>query len=100
MESRSEYIQVKLADDQVILVEAAMLGGEEDVSFQLPKFEEVLSAIEGVAGAMVTLFQKVKPQKAAVEFGVEFAVDSGQLTALIVKGTGKSNLKITLQWGS
>jgi hypothetical protein len=32
------------------------------------------------------------------EFGVEFGYESGQLTALIVKGTGKANLKITMEW--
>jgi len=42
---------------------------------------------------------KVQPKKATVEFGVEVRVKSGKLTALIVEGEGKGNLKITLEWG-
>lgn len=28
----------------------------------------------------------------------ELAIESGQLTAVIVKGSGKANLEITLEW--
>ena len=41
----------------------------------------------------------MQPKKATVEFGVEVTVKSGKLTALIVEGEGKGNLKITLEWG-
>jgi hypothetical protein len=41
--------------------------------------------------------QKVKPKKATVKFGMELAIESGQLTAAIVKGSGKTNLEITLE---
>jgi hypothetical protein len=40
----------------------------------------------------------VKPKKATVKFGMELAIESGQLTAVIVKGSGKGNLEITLEW--
>jgi hypothetical protein len=40
----------------------------------------------------------LKPHKASVEFGLEVALEAGQLTALLVKGSGTSNLKITLEW--
>jgi hypothetical protein len=29
---------------------------------------------------------------------MELAIESGQLTAIIVKGSGKANLEITLEW--
>ena len=48
---------------------------------------------------MLTTLQKVKPRAASVEFGLEIGIESGQLTALLVKGTGTANLKITLEWG-
>ena len=31
--------------------------------------------------------------------GVQVGIESGKLTALLVKGTGNANLKITLEWG-
>ena len=47
---------------------------------------------------VVTAVQKVAPTKASVEFGIEVAVEPGKVTALWVKGSGKANLKITLEW--
>ena len=35
---------------------------------------------------------KIKPDKASANFGVELAVEAGNLTALIVKGWGKSTI--------
>ena len=70
-----------------------------EVAFTLPPFQGVTDAIENIAISMLTTLEKVRPKKASVEFGIEFALESGQLTALLVKGSGTSNLKITLEWG-
>jgi Trypsin-co-occurring domain 1 len=42
--------------------------------------------------------QTVKPKQARVKFGMELAIELGQLTAVIVKGSGTGNLEITLEW--
>jgi hypothetical protein len=42
--------------------------------------------------------KKARPKKATVKFGMEMAIEAGQLTAVIVKGSGKANLEITLEW--
>jgi Trypsin-co-occurring domain 1 len=42
--------------------------------------------------------QTVKPKQATVKFGMELAIESGQLTTVIVKGSGTGNLEITLEW--
>jgi hypothetical protein len=98
-EENTRYIAVKLPDEQIIHLEAEILGGREDVAFGMPDFAEVTNAVEGIARAIGGVLERVKPQKAAVEFGVEIALESGQLTAILVKGAGKANLKITLEWG-
>ncbi|PSM48460.1 hypothetical protein C7Y66_14660, partial [Chroococcidiopsis sp. CCALA 051] len=61
-------------------------------------FEPVAEAIEGVVQMITIPIQKVRPKKATVKFGMEMAVESGQLAAVIVKGSGKANLEITLEW--
>ena len=99
METRTEIIKAELANGTVIHIQTTVLGGEEEVTFTLPSFQEVTHAIEGIAESVVSTLQKVKPKKASVEFGLEVALESGQLTALLVKGSGTSNLKITLEWG-
>ena len=99
MEEKIEVVKAELANGTIIHIQATALGGDEEVGFAVPSFKYVTDAIEGIAGSIVTTLQKVKPHKASVEFGLEVALEAGQLTALLVKGSGTSNLKITLEWG-
>jgi hypothetical protein len=61
-------------------------------------FESVREAILGISSEVAKALEQAKPQKATVEFGIEVCLESGQLTAMLVKGSGKTNLKITLEW--
>jgi len=97
--SRTEIVKAALDDGTLIRIQATSLGGEERVAHGIPSFKEVTDAVEGIAQAMVTTLKRVKPRQASVEFGLEVGVESGQLIALLVKGTGTANLKITLEWG-
>lgn len=97
---RTENVKTKLANGTIIQIEATSLGGSAKVAnIGLPSFSTVTDAIEGIAESVVSTLQKVKPRAASVEFGLEIGLESGQLTALLVKGTGTANLKITLEWG-
>lgn len=98
MQSRDKLVPVKLPNGATMYVEAAMLGGEEDVALKLLSFDEVTQTLEGIANAVNGAIQKAKPKKASVELGLELAVESGKLTTLLVKGSGKANLKIALEW--
>ena len=99
MQGRTQIVPVQINENITVMVEAKELGGEQDVSNQLLNFEGVTDAIEALTGAIATTINKVKPDKATVELGLDIAVKSGKLTALLVEGTGKGNIKITLQWG-
>jgi hypothetical protein len=83
---------------QMIAMEVTPLGGEERVADIPHNFEELTAQIESVASSLYGAIKKVAPKKAAIEFSVEAAAESGKLTALLVKGSGKANLKITLEW--
>ncbi|EKQ68456.1 hypothetical protein OsccyDRAFT_2990 [Leptolyngbyaceae cyanobacterium JSC-12] len=96
-ESHSDTVPVQLPNGAVVKVEVASTG-REDVGFDVKQFQPVADAIEGVVQMIVAPIQKVKPKKATVKFGMELALESGQLTAVIVKGSGKGNLEITLEW--
>ena len=97
MESPIRIIPVKVNNDITVMVEAKDLGGEQDVSTL--SFQQVTDTIEAVTEAIATSINKVKPDKATVEIGFDITVKSGKLTTLIVEGSGKANLKLTLQWG-
>ena len=96
-ESRSSNVPVQLPNGAIVKVEVASTG-KEDVAFDVKQFQPVADAIEGVVQMIATPLQKVKPTKATVKFGMELAIESGALTAVIVKGSGKGNLEITLEW--
>jgi hypothetical protein len=96
-ESRSDTVPVQLPNGAVVKVEVSSTG-REDVGFDVKQFQPVADAIEGVVQMIAVPIQKVKPKKATVKFGMELAIESGQLTAVIVKGSGKGNLEITLEW--
>ena len=96
-ESRSETVPVQLPNGAIVKVEVTK-SGREDVGFDTKQFQPVADALEGVVQMIAAPIQKVKPKKATVKFGMELAIESGQLTAIIVKGSGKANLEITLEW--
>ena len=96
-ESHSDTVPVQLPNGAVVKIEVSSTG-REDVGFDVKQFQPVADAIEGVMQMIAAPIQKVKPKKATVKFGMELAIESGQLTAVIVKGSGKGNLEITLEW--
>jgi Trypsin-co-occurring domain 1 len=97
--SRSDTVPVQLPNGAVVKVEVTSTG-REDVGFDVKQFQPIADAIEGVIQMIAAPIEKVKPKKAAVKFGMEMTIESGQLTAVIVKGSGKGNLEITLEWES
>ncbi len=93
----TKRIPVRLPNGAVIKFETSSLGREE-VSFKNFSFEGVNEALLGITDAIKETIAKANPQKASVKFGVEIGVESGNLTAVIVKGASKANLEITLEW--
>ena len=99
MEPDSRAIQVKLAhSDATIAIEATVAGQQKVALPNQFSFDAIGKTIESLAKELGQTFEVVKPTKAAVKFGLEVAVESGQLTALLVKGSGKANLEISLEW--
>jgi len=93
----TEFIPVKLADGTTFKIEVTQMG-REDVATTILPFKQVTQALEGIIEAIAGTLEKVKPDKASVKFGMEVGVEAGILIAMIVKGTGKGNLEITLEW--
>ena len=99
----TELVPVHLPNGAVVRVEVQTTGNpEREVSGGYAKLdlENVREANEGIADLIASAFEEVRPQKASAEFGIEIGLETNGLTALIVKGTGKANLKITLEWSA
>jgi hypothetical protein len=98
MASRTELVKVKTASGKTIGVEAMLIGGEEDVAAGMLSFDGVADALDEISRTIVKALDSAKPKKATVEFGLEVALESGKLTAMLVKGSGTASLKVTLEW--
>ncbi|BAY38498.1 hypothetical protein NIES2111_28460 [Nostoc sp. NIES-2111] len=102
MADRTKIIPFQLSDGKIVEVEVTPIG-EQPVSAETRVFQQateiIKSIAEDVAGTLKDISETVKPDKFSVKLGLQIGVESGQLTALIVKGTGTANLEITMEWG-
>jgi Trypsin-co-occurring domain 1 len=64
------------------------------------KLRDLTDSIESISTEIYSALKAVRPTRAKVRFGIEVGAEGGQLTALIVKGSGKASLRITLEWES
>jgi hypothetical protein len=92
-------ISVKLPSGRLVAVEVSSIDDRQPVSVldALP-LDDVLATVGDIAVAMHGAIEAVRPQEATIEFGVDVTLESGQLTTLLVKGSGKGTLKISLKW--
>jgi hypothetical protein len=102
-EGDSQIVRVRLPKDgtdtvTTFSVEIVTPEGEIRVSDKEYGFDDFGDSLESLTKALRTTIQKIAPTKASIEFGIEIGVESGKLTALLVKGSGKANLKVTLEW--
>ncbi len=91
---------INLDENTSIKIEAISFSSEGDrkASIKDFQFDEVTNVIEVMADKLLTSIKKAKPKKATVEFGLAVGVESGQLTALWVKGQGTTHIKVILEW--
>lgn len=97
----SKIVEVALPNGAVALVKARQVdgGGATKTAFGSKlDFHGVAKTLEGVVEAIRDAVVKAAPDKVSVELGVELAVKSGALVALIVDGESAGSLKVTLAW--
>lgn len=96
-EQPTERISLDLENGHTVQVDVTSTG-RQNVAFERKAFKDVTETLEGIVNELATTIHKAMPTKAKVKFGIDVGIESGQLTAAIVKGSGKANLEITLEW--
>jgi hypothetical protein len=93
-------IPIKLSNGSIGFVEVSDAGdGRQKVSEGTEaRLSQAMDVIKAMSSEITDVMKSLKPQRLAVELGFELAVESGKLTALLVKGSGKANIKVTLEW--
>jgi predicted secreted protein len=97
-ESSSETVPVKLPNNALINIEVSSGSSLESVGFEAKSFQSVTNSIEGIAEAITDSLARISPSKASVKFGLEIQIEQGSLVAAIVRGKGKTNFEVTLEW--
>lgn len=101
MEDQTEIVDLQLSDGTVIKIAATPIGDQYRSTPQI-SFRAVTSSIRSIAkdiaGTIHDFHQDNQLTKVSVKFGLEVALESGQLTALIAKGSSKANLEISMEW--
>ncbi len=104
MDSASQHtrlIKAQLDDGTMFDIQTSLPSGEEDIiALAHYPFHEVTDKIESISRSLLATLQRVKPHSASIEFGLEVGTESGQLTALLVKGTGTAHITVTLNWSN
>jgi hypothetical protein len=95
---RTEWQPMDLGGGTKAYVEVVPRGRQEVGVLDSIPFDQVVSTLTLIAKGLEAAIDTVKPSKAAIEIGIEFGLEAGQLVALIARGTGKANLKVTLEW--
>lgn len=92
---------VRIDEHTVIQVEQPVtVGAEEEIAHRIPAFDGFTEALGKIATSVRAGLEQVQPTRAVVEFGVDVSLESGQLTAMIVKGAGAAHVTVTLEWDS
>lgn len=92
-------VKVTLANGTTVIVQAQSVAGEAPVGIKSVPFEKIASAVEGITQSLAEVWEKARPSRASVEFGIDFAWDTGELLAMFVDGSTTASMKITLEWG-
>jgi hypothetical protein len=97
---KSALIETRLLDDSVDNQpeDADVSFKERDVLLKQFSFSHIEDSIQTVSNSVLNALKKISPSKVSVELGFEVGVKEGELTALLVKGEGKTSIKVTLEW--
>lgn len=97
-------VPVDVAGQTVYLSVRDMDGGsardrdEREIADRRPRLESVLHGVANFAKEVVGALQDTGASRVSVEFGCEFALESGAFVAMIGKASSKSTLTVGLEW--
>jgi hypothetical protein len=92
VDGRTVYIAVRSVDDD------GRSGDERQISARVPRIEDVLDGVASFAAKVADAMQPTKASKVSVEFGCEFAIESGSFVAVVCKASAKSTMTVSLEW--
>jgi hypothetical protein len=75
-----------------------LTGEEREISAKRPDLRGALDDLSVVAAELAQRLRSLEASSVKVEFGCEFALESGKIVAVIGKASAKSAFKVGLEW--
>ena len=94
-------VPARVGDDGpvVMITLAEELSPEHDVAIsRVLSFNGFADSVGAIASSITQALHSAKPDEAQVDFGVDIGIEAGQLTSLIVQGSGTATMHIKLIW--
>jgi len=93
-------VSVKLDDNTTIQFETSAPRGEKNISDNqiILEYEKFSLSVEKIASQTLAPLKKLEAKKVTLKMGLTLGIESGNLTAMIVKGTGNANMEVTIEW--
>jgi hypothetical protein len=98
---QGNVVSIELPNGAEVFAEVTEIESSEatkTADFSGFDFSGVGAALEGLAEAVDSSLEKVKPDKVGVELAMKLGVKSGVLTGLLVEGQGEASIAVTLEW--
>ncbi|MFI6251705.1 CU044_2847 family protein [Streptomyces sp. NPDC051016] len=93
VEGQTVYVAV-----QALELTATGPGVESEIASRRPTLEQALDGLMGLARAMGARLQESNASKVTVQFGCEFALESGTFVAVVGKASARSTFAVGLEW--
>ncbi|MCW3819503.1 CU044_2847 family protein [Micromonospora sp. DR5-3] len=102
-QDRTQLVEVQLDDHTLFMLSEEVrhpshTGTEVEIAGECPSLDGALEAVAELAQKISSKLQREGVSRIAVEFGCEFALNSGSFVAVIGKASAKSSFKVTLEW--
>lgn len=98
MNSLDDTVSIEGENGSHILLTLSGSQGEEDISGISYPIKALRDSITGVSKSILSDVASVGADEFQIEFGIDFCLESGQLTSLIAKGKGAATINVTLTW--
>ncbi|WP_433059867.1 CU044_2847 family protein [Dactylosporangium sp. CS-033363] len=96
----AELVRATLPDGQEIWLKAESLSDSPQdigIAASLP-IEGFVEILNGVTTNVRAGLERLRPDEASVEFGIEFSLGSGGVVAALAGISGKASVKVTAVW--
>lgn len=91
-------LPVALSDGNTVLIHLHRGKREEEVSTSLLVFTQAIGSVKSLIQDVILPLSEIEFDRLTIEVGIEFALEAGKLTSLVVSGSAKPSITIGVEF--